>query len=319
MNQVWVTGDAVVDLIPESDSTLLKCPGGAPANVAVAISRLLGKSAFFGRVGNDPFGTFMEVTLQNEGVNTERLVKDPEQRTSTVVVDLDDQGERSFTFMVKPSADQFMSVDDIPEFKKNEWLHVCSISLANEPSRSSTFEAIRRMKAAGGYISFDPNLRDEVWQDPSEIKSVVMKAVELADVVKFSEEELDFLTGSTSMEQGLDHIADLNNMLVLVTQGAKGVWRVFENQGVLISGRSVTPVDTTGAGDAFVGGLLAKLSQHDEWINQQVVDSAIQWANGCGALATTQKGAMTALPTQEALTQFVQKDSSNTNAVEESV
>ncbi|MEF1308272.1 PfkB family carbohydrate kinase, partial [Vibrio owensii] len=89
MNQVWVTGDAVVDLIPETDATLLKCPGGAPANVAVAISRLLGKSAFFGRVGNDPFGTFMEVTLQKEGMNTERLVKDPEQRTSTVVVDLD--------------------------------------------------------------------------------------------------------------------------------------------------------------------------------------------------------------------------------------
>lgn len=88
-------------------------------------------------------------------MNTERLVKDPEQRTSTVVVDLDDQGERSFTFMVKPSADQFMSVEDIPEFKENEWLHVCSISLANEPSRSSTFEAIRRMKAVGGYISFD--------------------------------------------------------------------------------------------------------------------------------------------------------------------
>ncbi|NMT19147.1 aminoimidazole riboside kinase, partial [Vibrio parahaemolyticus] len=81
----------------------------------------------------------------------------------------------------------------------------------------------RRMKAAGGYISFDPNLRDEVWQNPSEIKSVVMQAVELADVVKFSEEELDFLTDSTLMEQGLAHIADLNNTLVLVTQGAKGV------------------------------------------------------------------------------------------------
>ena len=319
MNQVWVTGDAVVDLIPETDKTLLKCPGGAPANVAVAISRLLGKSSFFGRVGDDPFGTFMDVTLQNEGVNTERLVKDPEQRTSTVVVNLDDQGERSFTFMVKPSADQFMSVDDIPEFKKNEWLHVCSISLANEPSRSSTFEAIRHMKAAGGYISFDPNLRDEVWQDPSEIKSVVMKAVVLADVIKFSEEELDFLTDSTSMEQGLAKVAELNNTLILVTQGAKGVWRVFEKQGKLIAGRPVFPVDTTGAGDAFVGGLLAKLSQHDEWKNQQVVDSAIQWANGCGALVTTQKGAMTALPTQEALTQFLQKDFSNTNAVGESV
>ncbi|ANS87800.1 MULTISPECIES: aminoimidazole riboside kinase [Vibrionaceae] len=305
MNQVWVTGDAVVDLIQETDTTLLKCPGGAPANVAVAISRLLGKSAFFGRIGNDPFGTFMVETLQKEGVNTENLVKDTEQRTSTVVVDLDDQGERSFTFMVKPSADQFMSIDDIPEFKKNDWLHVCSISLANEPSRSSTFEAIRRMKATGGYISFDPNLREEVWKSSSDIKPVVMKAVKLADVVKFSEEELGFLTDSTSMEQGLANIAKLNNTLVLVTQGAKGVWCVFGKQGTLVSGRSVNPVDTTGAGDAFVGGLLAKLSQNNQWNNQQTVNSAIQWANACGALATTQKGAMTALPTQDALVQFI--------------
>ena len=308
MNQVWVTGDAVVDLISETESKLLKCPGGAPANVAVAIARLSGKSAFLGRVGQDPFGAFMAVTLQQEGVNTERLVKDPEQRTSTVVVELDDQGERSFTFMVKPSADQFMSVEDIPDFKKNEWLHACSNALASEPSRSSTFEAIRRMKAAGGYISFDPNLRDEVWQKQSEIKPVVMKAVELADVVKFSEEEFNFLSDSTSMEQGLAHIADLNNTLVLVTQGANGVWRFFENQCVMISGYSVTPLDTTGAGDAFVGGLLAKLSQYDAWKSQKVIDSAIQWANGCGALATTQKGAMTALPTQDALVQFIEKD-----------
>ena len=319
MNKVWLTGDAVVDLIPDSTNTYLKCPGGAPANVAVGIARLGGDCGFFGRVGNDPFGRFMQHRLKEENVDTRFVTLDDNHRTSTVLVDLDSDGERTFTFMVKPSADQFMSVEDIPEFKKNEWLHVCSISLANEPSRSSTFEAIRRMKAVGGYISFDPNLRDEVWQNPSEIKSVVMKAVELADVVKFSEEELDFLTDSTSIEQGLANIADLNNRLVLVTQGAKGVWRVFENQGVLISGCSVTPVDTTGAGDAFVGGLLAKLSQHEEWNNQRVVDSAIQWANGCGALAITQKGAMTALPTQEALTQFIQKDSSNTNAVEESV
>ncbi len=305
MNQVWVTGDAVVDLIPDTGETLLKCPGGAPANVAVAISRLLGKSAFFGRVGNDPFGAFMKETLKKQGVDTEYLVKDSQQRTSTVVVDLDDQGERSFTFMVKPSADQFMSFDDIPEFQKNQWLHICSISLANEPSRSSTFEAIYRMKEVGGYISFDPNIRDEVWQNPSDIKPVVMKAIALADVVKFSEEELDFLTDSTSMEQGLSRIAEFHNTLVLVTQGAKGVWRVFENKGALVSGRSVNPVDTTGAGDAFVGGLLAKLSQSEQWNNQQTVDLAVQWANGCGALATTQKGAMTALPMQEALKQFI--------------
>ncbi|CAM2838114.1 aminoimidazole riboside kinase [Vibrio mytili] len=305
MNQVWVTGDAVVDLIPESDTTLLKCPGGAPANVAVAVARLAGKSGFFGRVGRDPFGDFMESTLCQEGVNTQFLVKDPDQRTSTVVVDLDDDGERSFTFMVKPSADQFMSIEDIPAFKQGDWLHVCSISLANEPSRSSTFEAMTRVKAAGGFVSFDPNLREEVWQNRSEIIGVVMQAVEMADVVKFSEEELLFLTGSDSMEHGLKHISDLGIPLVLITQGAKGVLRVFEKHSELVTGRVVTPTDTTGAGDAFVGGLLASLAQHENWKDLHVINTAILWANGCGALATTQKGAMTALPTQSELLQFI--------------
>jgi fructokinase len=305
MNQVWVTGDAVVDLIPDSDSTLLKCPGGAPANVAVAVSRLSGKSAFFGRVGDDPFGRFMKATLTKENVNADFLVQDPTQRTSTVVVDLDDDGERSFTFMVKPSADQFMVNDDIPSFQQGDWLHVCSISLANEPSRSSTFEAIDRIKRVGGYVSFDPNLREEVWANPSEIKSTVMKAVALADVVKFSEEELVFLTGSQSVEQGLNIIADFDNTLILVTQGAKGVWRIFEGSGKRVTGQVVQPVDTTGAGDAFVGGLLARLSQQQHWDNLATIDKAIEWANGCGALATTQKGAMTALPTQEELIHFI--------------
>ncbi|MEF1308446.1 PfkB family carbohydrate kinase, partial [Vibrio owensii] len=116
----------------------LKCPGGAPANVAVAISRLGGNSAFFGRVGQDPLGRFMKATLAQEQVNTDYMLLDEAQRTSTVIVDLDDSGERSFTFMVKPSADQFLIPTDIPAFVQGEWLHVCSIALANEPSRSST-------------------------------------------------------------------------------------------------------------------------------------------------------------------------------------
>lgn len=305
MNQVWVTGDAVVDLIPESNHTLLKCPGGAPANVAVAVARLSGKSAFFGRVGKDPFGNFLQLTLSNEGVNTEFLVSDPQQRTSTVVVDLDDQGERSFTFMVKPSADQFMTIEDIPCFKQGDWLHACSISLANEPSRSSTFEAMKRARDAGAFISFDPNLRDEVWQDRSEIQSVVMHAIELADVVKFSEEELLFLTDADSVELGLQKLTAFAHTLVLVTQGAKGVLRLFENQAELVTGKVVNPIDTTGAGDAFVGGLLACLSQHSYWKHHQIINSAIRWANGCGALATTQKGAMTALPTKMELMEFI--------------
>ncbi|NOI69909.1 aminoimidazole riboside kinase [Vibrio owensii] len=305
MSKIWVTGDAVVDLIPDTDSTYLKCPGGAPANVAVAISRLGGNSAFFGRVGQDPLGRFMKATLAQEQVNTDYMLLDEAQRTSTVIVGLDDSGERSFTFMVKPSADQFLIPADIPAFVQGEWLHVCSIALANEPSRSSTLKAMQDIKAAGGFVSFDPNLREEVWANPEELKPVVRQAIELADVVKFSDDELLFLTDTDSLEAGLEAIKAFDNTLVLITQGAKGALVVFEGEQELIAGQAVKPVDTTGAGDAFVGGLLARLAQHNEWANKEAIHSAVNWANGCGALATTQKGAMTALPTQEALLAYI--------------
>ncbi len=126
--KVWVLGDAVIDLLPESEGRLLQCPGGAPANVAVGIARLGGNSAFIGRVGQDPFGKFLQTTLKKEQVSTDYMHFDPEQRTSTVVVGLDDDGERSFTFMVKPSADLFLVNQDLPGFQAEEWLHCCSIA-----------------------------------------------------------------------------------------------------------------------------------------------------------------------------------------------
>ncbi|WP_217517748.1 aminoimidazole riboside kinase [Vibrio metschnikovii] len=304
MNKIWVTGDAVVDLIPEGEKHYLKCPGGAPANVAVAIARLGGQSAFFGRVGNDPFGRFIQQTLITEQVDCQHLILDDQQRTSTVVVDLDSSGERSFTFMVKPSADQFLQPTDIPAFKQGEWLHVCSIALANEPSRSSTFAAIEQIKQAGGYVSFDPNLREEVWQNPEQIIEVVMQAVSKADVVKFSEEELTFLTQTQTIEQGLTALIPLALPLVVITQGAKGALVVRGKQQQLVTGKVVKPIDTTGAGDAFVGGLLYQLATSSNW--QENTTQAIQWAHGCGALATTQKGAMTALPDQQALLEFIE-------------
>lgn len=306
MNKVWVTGDAVVDLIPDGEISYLKCPGGAPANVAVAISRIGGDAAFFGRVGQDPLGRFMKETLHTEGVDTTAMLLDDKQRTSTVIVDLDDTGERSFTFMVKPSADQFFTVQDIPEFTANQWMHCCSIALANEPSRSATFESMKRIKAAGGYVSFDPNLRNEVWLNQDDIQVTVMKAVELADVVKFSEEELLFLTNTQELKEALMIFEKQVNKLVLITLGAKGALALFGGERKLITGSKIDNViDTTGAGDAFVGGLLAKLSQTQEWRNWDNIETAIRWGNGCGALATTRKGAMTALPSIEQLLSII--------------
>ena len=306
MTRVWVTGDAVVDLIPDSETSYLKCPGGAPANVAVAISRLGGDSAFFGRVGQDPLGRFMKQVLKNEGVDTQYMLLDEEHRTSTVIVDLDDHGERSFTFMVKPSADQFLQPQDVPAFKQGEWLHVCSIALANEPSRSTTLAAMKAIKAAGGYVSFDPNLREEVWLNPADLKSVVLQAVALADVVKFSDDELLFLTDKADLQTALSWLNEQYDLpLIVITQGKKGALVTHNNEQQLITGKPVNPVDTTGAGDAFVGGLLAGLVESDDWHNNDNLLKIIRQANACGALATTAKGAMTALPTAAQLVEYL--------------
>lgn len=305
MNKIWLTGDAVVDLIPDGATHYLKCPGGAPANVAVAISRLGGNCSFFGRVGQDPMGRFLAETLVNELVDVKGLVFDQDQRTSTVVVDLDDSGERTFTFMVKPSADQFLQVADIPNFVAGQWLHVCSIALANEPSRSSTFEAINRLKQAGGSFSFDPNIREEVWANPEELIPTVHQAIKLADVVKFSEEELTMLTATDSLQAGLQAIEEYHIPLVVVTLGAQGTLVVFGGNQEVIPARSVSVVDTTGAGDAFVGGLLCKLAESNQWQQIDIIREAVLWGNCCGGLATTQKGAMSALPTRAELLQLI--------------
>ena len=302
--KIWVLGDAVVDLIPDGENHYLRCAGGAPANVAVGIARLGGESAFIGRVGKDPLGEFMQQTLQQENVQTSHMILDPQQRTSTVIVGLDN-GERSFTFMVNPSADQFLQVMDLPNFQANEWLHCCSIALINNPSRETTFEAIRRIKAAGGFFSFDPNLRESLWASFDDMKKTVMQAVALADVLKFSEEELTLLTDTQTLDEAFEKITALYpEKLIIVTLGKDGARYHLAGKKDIVAGKALKPVDTTGAGDAFVGGLLAGLSQHPNWKEIPVLEQILRQANACGALATTAKGAMSALPNKAQLSAF---------------
>ncbi|WP_148241698.1 aminoimidazole riboside kinase [Enterobacter asburiae] len=296
MKKIWVLGDAVVDLLPDGEGRLLQCPGGAPANVAVGIARLGGQSAFIGRVGDDPFGRFMSKTLADERVDVKWMRLDPAHRTSTVVVDLDDQGERSFTFMVRPSADLFLETADLPTFSDGEWLHVCSIALSAEPSRSATFEAMAAIREAGGYVSFDPNIRPDLWPDESELRRCLEQALQSADVVKLSVEELAFLTGDVQVNVGLDTLmARCPARLVLVTQGKEGVIAWHNGTVKHYPATPVQCVDTTGAGDAFVAGLLYGLAAGQD------LTPVIALAQRCGALATTAKGAMTALPWQHEL------------------
>lgn len=300
--QVWCLGDAVVDLLPEGDGRLMQCAGGAPANVAVGIARLEGKSGFIGRVGQDPFGKFMYDTLRQEKVNTDYMTFDEAQRTSTVVVALDDEGERSFTFMVRPSADLFLQADDLPAFRQGEWLHSCSIALSAEPSRTTTLLAMQRVREAGGFVSFDPNIRTDLWQDPQMLQRCLERAFALADVVKLSEEELAFMTASTDLRVAMKTLAERFAIkLLLVTQGKAGVQALFQGDIFHYSSEPVTSVDTTGAGDAFVAGLLWQLAQTGLPQSEPDLALGLKYAQRCGALATTAKGAMTALPHLAAL------------------
>ncbi|HDX7753961.1 TPA: aminoimidazole riboside kinase [Escherichia coli] len=300
--KVWVLGDAVVDLLPESDGRLLPCPGGAPANVAVGIARLGGTSGFIGRVGDDPFGALMQRTLLTEGVDITYLKQDEWHRTSTVLVDLNDQGERSFTFMVRPSVDLFLETTDLPCWRHGEWLHLCSIALSAEPSRTSAFTAMTAIRHAGGFVSFDPNIREDLWQDEHLLRLCLRQALQLADVVKLSEEEWRLISGKTQNDRDICALAkEYEIAMLLVTKGAEGVVVCYRGQVHHFAGMSVNCVDSTGAGDAFVAGLLTGLSSTGLSTDEREMRRIIDLAQRCGALAVTAKGAMTALPCRQEL------------------
>ena len=300
--KVWVLGDAVVDLLPESDGRLLPCPGGAPANVAVGIARLGGTSGFIGRVGDDPFGALMQRTLLTEGVDITYLKQDEWHRTSTVLVDLNDQGERSFTFMVRPSADLFLETTDLPCWRHGEWLHLCSIALSAEPSRTSAFTAMTAIRHAGGFVSFDPNIREDLWQDEHLLRLCLRQALQLADVVKLSEEEWRLISGKTQNDRDICALAkEYEIAMLLVTKGAEGVVVCYRGQVHHFAGMSVNCVDSTGAGDAFVAGLLTGLSSTGLSTDEREMRRILDLAQRCGALAVTAKGAMTALPCRQEL------------------
>ncbi|EOL1496655.1 aminoimidazole riboside kinase [Escherichia coli] len=300
--KVWVLGDAVVDLLPESDGRLLPCPGGAPANVAVGIARLGGTSGFIGRVGDDPFGALMQRTLLTEGVDITYLKQDEWHRTSTVLVDLNDQGERSFTFMVRPSADLFLETTDLPCWRHGEWLHLCSIALSAESSRTSAFTAMTAIRHAGGFVSFDPNIREDLWQDEHLLRLCLRQALQLADVVKLSEEEWRLISGKTQNDRDICALAkEYEIAMLLVTKGAEGVVVCYRGQVHHFAGMSVNCVDSTGAGDAFVAGLLTGLSSTGLSTDEREMRRIIDLAQRCGALAVTAKGAMTALPCRQEL------------------
>jgi fructokinase len=307
-------GEALIDFLVQpqasSDSprAFLQFAGGAAANVAVAIARLGGSAQFVGMLGADLFGTFLLQSLRAAGVGTDFVLRTDRARTALAFVTLDEEGERSFSFYRPPSADLlFRSTDFAPEcFEGASAFHVCSNSLTEDPITQATIFGMEHAREAGALVSMDVNLRLALWPPGMDPLPRIWEALHRADLVKLTRAELEHLADSRQGgEQAvLARLWGGRTQVVTVTDGAAPIcWYTREHHGE-VPAFPIKAVDTTAAGDAFVGGFLLRLAQQgierarliDFLKNPTELSCALRFAAAVGALAATRKGSFHAMP-----------------------
>ncbi|WP_409252909.1 aminoimidazole riboside kinase [Bacillus sp. SCS-153A] len=313
-NGIISLGEALIDFIPldQENISYQKSPGGAPANVSVGLARLGTKSTFLGKVGKDVLGEFLKETLKNYGVRTNQMFLTPDTRTGVVFVTNAEDGERSFDFYIDPSADRFLEAGEIDEadFTSHKILHFGSISMISSPAKEATHHAVKLAKENGMLVSYDPNLRLGLWDTEDNARETIKSMLREADFLKISEEELEFITGEKELEAGVEKMKDYNIPLMIITMGAEGCHVYTKGGHKHVPAMKVKAVDTTGAGDAFVSGMLYRLNEFEGDIASLSADQAAEMASLAavsGALAASTKGAMTALPTLEEVKSHLDK------------
>jgi fructokinase len=236
----------------------------------------------------------------------------PDVRTGVVFVTNAEDGERSFDFYIDPSADRFLDVEEIVEedFRNHKVLHFGSISMISSPAKEATHHAVQIAKEKGMIVSYDPNLRLSLWDSKEQAQETIKSMLAHADVLKISEEELEFITGEKDIPKGVEKLRAYNIPLMIITLGAEGSY-VYTSEGHKhVPAMSVKAVDTTGAGDAFVSGMLYSLHEYEGDVKNLSLKEAVQMARFAavsGALAASTKGAMTALPTLKDVRKHLQE------------
>lgn len=308
-NLIVSFGEMLIDFVPTVSGVslaeapgFLKAPGGAPANVAIAVARLGGKAAFLGKLGDDEFGHMLAGILKENAVCADGINFDKGARTALAFVTLRADGEREFMFYRNPSADMLLTPDELnlELIRSAKVFHYGSISLIVEPCRSAHLKAMEVAKAAGALLSYDPNLRLPLWPSAEEARAQIMSIWDKADVIKVSDNELEFLTGSDKIDdESALSLWHPNLKLLLVTLGEKGCRYYTKSFRGAVEGFQVKTVDTTGAGDSFVGALLCKIvDDHSILEDESRLKEVLRFACACGAITTTKKGAIPALPVE---------------------
>ena len=312
MADILSMGELLIDFTPvgqTEDGRLLfaRNPGGAPANVAVQAKRAGVSAGFLGRVGKDMFGDFLVSTLKDCGVETQGLSQDPDYATTLAFVQLNDQGDRDFSFYRNPGADTRLSFEgtDLSLVDNCKLLCFGSLLMTAEPSRSAVEQLVDYARKQGKITAYDPNWRPPLWKGREEEGIARMKSlIPKADIMKVSDEELALLTGKDSVEEGAWALLEQGVSLVVVTMGPKGC-RAYTPGNTLEKNTYDTHVkDTTGSGDSFFGALLAKIVLSDKrpaQLSQEELADFVDFANAAGAVCATKTGAIPALPETEAI------------------
>ena len=308
MYDVVALGELLIDFTPygksnQNNDVLEVNPGGAPCNVLSMLSNLGYKTGFIGKVGNDGFGKLLKETLDKENISTDGLVLSDEYNTTAAFVHLDENGERSFSFYRNIGADEMLTEDEINEemIKNSKIFHFGTLSMTNEPVKSATKKAIDISKENNVLISFDPNYRPALWKNDNLVKEAIEYGLNKCDILKISDNELEFITGMNDMNEAIIEIKNKYDIkLILVTLGENGSMYWYKNCIGYRSGFKSEVIDTTGAGDTFHGALLSKIMEIDiDNIDVEYLDYALDFANAAASIVVKRKGALKSMPTKE--------------------
>ena len=282
------------------------CPGGAPCNVLALLNKMGKKTAFLGKVGQDQFGTLLKDTITEVGIDSTRLVMDPEVNTTLAFVHTFPDGDREFSFYRNPGADMMLSESDVdPEFiGQAKIFHIGTLSMTHDAVRPATKKAVQAARENGCLISFDPNLRPPLWSSLELAKEQMEYGFGVCDILKISDNEIQFVSGKEDYDEGIAYLQEKYQIpLILLTMGRDGSRAYYKGMRVQRPGFSVKAIETTGAGDTFCGSSLTYILEHDfDSLTEEQLGEMLTFANAAAAIVTTKKGAIRSMPEREEVT-----------------
>lgn len=287
-------------------------PGGAPCNVLAMLSKLGHTTAFIGKVGKDYFGEQLGNAITEAGIDASFLCRDQEIHTTLAMVHTFPDGDRDFSFYRNPGADMMLTEDEIPEdlMKNTKMFHFGTLSMTHENVRAATKKAIRLAAEAGAVISFDPNLRPPLWDSMEHAKEQVLYGLSCCQVLKISDNEIQWLTGQEDYTEGVRWIRERYSIpLILVSMGKEGSRAYYQDKIVEVKPfLQKNTIETTGAGDTFCGCVLHYVCKYGlNSLTEGILREMLTFANGAASLITTKKGALRVMPSVEEINQLIKK------------